>query len=58
MASKLLLALFPPNQSFSRFELEPEVEQELAGAEGSTSDVQANLAAMERLITREATRGR
>jgi len=53
LASKLLLALFPPNQSFARLELDAGAEQALQGGGSSRSEVEASLAGIERSILRE-----
>lgn len=53
LASKLILALFPPNQAFFRLKLDDLIVKSLEGSEGGKTVAEAGLARMEQLILDE-----
>ena len=52
IASKLLLSLFPPNQSFLRYQLDPMQAEQLGGGRVQT-EIEASLAKIERTVMQE-----
>jgi hypothetical protein len=52
LASKLLLALFPPGQSMMRYQIDPSVLDELSQGDGTVkAEVEASLAGTEKAVT-------
>ncbi|PTS86440.1 phage tail protein [Pseudomonas sp. HMWF032] len=50
LASKLMLAMFPPNEAFFRFQMGLEEAQKLSAGGGEKTKIDAELAAMEKVV--------
>ena len=58
LTSKLMLALFPPNAPFFKFEVDPYALEQIGGAKGAREEVEQNLVkASEAILTELATSG-
>ncbi len=58
LTSKLLLALFPPNAPFFKYEVDPYALEQIEGAEGAREEVEQNLIkASEAILTELTTSG-